>query len=32
MCKFKRVQVSPHFSGAENNFVYTEPPGFKSLL
>jgi len=34
MCKFECVQFSPHLvcSGAENSFVYTEPPGFSSLL
>ena len=33
MCKFECVQVSPHVcSGAENNFVYTAPVGFNSLL
>ena len=33
-CKFQCVQISPHGldNGAENNFVYTDPPDCKSLL
>ena len=34
MCKFESVQFSPRviWSGAEKSLVYTEPPGFNSLL